>query len=105
VALFDVYANPQAALRPSVPYLLDVQSPLIDQLPTRLVMPLSRLGVGQVKLPTNLCPEFEILGERFTLLPHQAAPVAARSLKKAVVSLRHQASEVVAALDAVTSGI
>ena len=101
---FDVYANPQPATRESVPYVLDIQNALIDQLATRLVMPMSRLGVGQVKLPRNLCPEVDISGEALTLMPHLSAPIPARLLKKPVASLGHRSHEVMSALDAVTAG-
>ncbi len=43
---FDVYLNPHAASRATVPFVVDVQSGLIEALPTRLVMPLSRVGAA-----------------------------------------------------------
>ena len=104
MAQFDVYLNPQPASRQFVPYVVDVQSPLIDQLGTRLVMPLSRIGADQPVLPQNLCPLIDVEGESLSLMPHLAAPVVARSLKKPVASLSHRASEVTAAMDAVLSG-
>ncbi len=104
VAQFDVYLNPQPASRQFVPYVVDVQSPLIDQLGTRLVMPLSRVGADQPQLPHNLCPLIDVEGESLSLMPHLAAPVIVRSLKKPVTSLSHRASEVTAAMDAVLSG-
>lgn len=104
VAQFDVYLNPQIESRSFVPYVIDVQSVLIDQLPTRLVMPLSRVGTDQAKLPVNLAPTFEVEGEALTLMAHLAAPVSARMLKKPILSLSHRANDVNAALDAVLSG-
>ena len=105
MAQFDVYVNPQPASRAFVPYLLDIQSGLLDQLPTRLVMPLSRVGADQSRWPANLCPSVEMDGESLTLMPHLAAPVAARLLTRPVASLGHRASEVSAALDVVLSGV
>ena len=104
MAQFDVYVNPQPASRQFVPYVVDVQSPLIDQLNTRLVLPLSRVGVGQGGLPVNLCPLIEVDGESLSLMAHLAAPVTARVLGKPVHSLAHRASEVTGAMDAVVSG-
>jgi toxin CcdB len=104
VAQYDIYLNPQPNSRATVPYVVDVQSGLIDQLPTRFVMPLSRVGVEQAKLPTSLCPLFEVDGESLSLMPHLAAPVPARLLKKPVGSVAHRAGEVSAAIDAVISG-
>lgn len=105
VAQFDVYVNPNPASRLAVPFVLDVQSGLIDSLPTRLVMPLSRVGAGLAKLPTNLCPVLEVEGEALSLMPHLAAPMSARLLRKPVVSLALSASAVSAAMDAVLSGV
>ena len=104
MAQYDVYPNPQPNSRLSVPYVVDVQSGLIDQLPTRLVMPLSRVGVDQPMLPTALCPSVEIDGEALSLMAHLAAPVPARLLRRPLATLSHRASEISAALDAVLSG-
>ena len=104
MAQYDVYINPQPGSRASVPYVIDVQSGLIDQLATRLVMPLSRVGVDQPRLPTSLCPMVDIEGEPLSLMPHLAAPIPARLLKKPVASLAHRASDVSTSLDAVISG-
>ncbi len=104
MAQFDVYVNPQPASRRFVPYVIDVQTPLTDRLTTRLVLPLSRVGVDQGSLPMNLCPLVEIDGEALSLMAHLAAPVTARMLGKPVSSLAHRASEVIGAMDAVISG-
>lgn len=104
MAQFDVFVNPNPDSRQSVPFVVDVQSGLIDTLPTRLVMPLSRIGAAQARLPVNLCPLLEIEGEPLTLMPHLAAPVAARLLRKPVVSVAHIAGDIGAAMDAVLSG-
>ncbi|MES2787488.1 MAG: CcdB family protein [Pseudomonadota bacterium] len=105
MAQYDVYPNPLPNARDSVPYVIDVQSALLDQLPTRLVMPLSRVGAGSPRLPLNLCPAVHIEGEALSLMPHQAAPLAARLLKSPVTSLAHRAGEVASAMDAVLSGV
>jgi toxin CcdB len=105
LAQYDVYVNPQVASRQFVPYVLDIQSNLIDSLPTRLVLPLSRLPAGSARLPVNLCPPIEVGGEMLSLMPHLAAPIAARLLKKPVISLQYRAGEMTSALDAVTAGV
>lgn len=104
MAQFDYYANPHLSSRQFVPYVLDVQSALISALGTRLVIPLSRVGAQQPRLPTNLCPVVEVAGERLTLMPHLAAPVSLRQLKTPTGSLAHLAADIMAAMDAVLSG-
>ena len=102
---FDVYANPNPGSRDAVPYVVDVQSGLIDALPTRLVMPLSRVGATLARLPLNLCPVIEVDGETLTLMPLLAAPIDKRLLRRPVLSIVHRAHEVGAVLDAMTSGV
>jgi toxin CcdB len=58
MAQYDVFANPNPRSRDEVPYLVDVQSGLLDRLPTRLVMPLSRVGANAGVLPPRLVPVF-----------------------------------------------
>ncbi len=104
MAQFDLYANPQPDSARFVPYVLDVQSPLIDQLNTRLVVPLSRVGLQQARLPLSLCPVVDVAGEPLVLMPHLAAPILVRLMKKPVGSLAHRSAEIMGAMDAVLSG-
>ncbi|MBL0420994.1 CcdB family protein [Ramlibacter sp. AW1] len=104
MAQFDVFENPNRSTRDLVPYVLDVQSALIEQLATRLVMPLSRVGSGVTHLPGNLCPMVEVRGERLVLMPHLAAPIPLRLLREPVAGFSHLASDICAAMDAVLSG-
>jgi toxin CcdB len=102
---FDVYLNPQAAARNITPYVVDMQSAFVDLLPTRLVAPLSRLGSSQLRLPVNLCPSFAVGDETLMLRPYLAAPMDARLLGKPIASLKQRGSELIAAFDAVLSGM
>ena len=105
MAQFDVYVNPIERQRDAVPYVVDLQSGLLDQLPTRWVMPLSVQALNAGGVPQRLCPAVEVRGQRVYGWPHQAAPLIARSLGRAVCNLRHDAAALLDALDAVTSGI
>lgn len=105
MAQYDVYPNPSPRSREFVPYVIDVQSALLDSLPTRLTMPLSRVGVQTSGISRRLVPQFEVNGELLVLLAHAAAGIDARSLNKAVTSLSEHAGEIRDALDAVVSGV
>ncbi|HZE90541.1 MAG TPA: CcdB family protein [Rhizobacter sp.] len=105
MAQYDVFANPNPRSKEAVPYLVDVQSTLLESLPTRLVMPLSRVGVAASGLPSRLVPLFTVENEKLALHAHEAAGIDARLLKKRVTSLRQHAGEIRDALDAVVSGI
>jgi CcdB protein len=82
-----------------------VQSALLDQLPTRWVVPLVIEQYNASGLPRRLCPEVFVNGAKLFAWPHQTAPLIARSLGKPVASLRAEAAHLIEALDAVTSGI
>lgn len=105
MAQFDVYVNPQPNTTKFVPYVVDIQSALIDRLPTRLVVPLAREQTKTGKLPVNLCPKIEIEGATLSLMPHLASPLASRSLGRPVTSIAGYGADILAALDAVTSGV
>ena len=105
MAQFDVYANPSARQRPAVPYLVVMQSDLLDHLPTRLVMPLVSERFNATVLPSRLSPSFRVAGETLYLWPQQAASIPARALVKPVESLKADPSRLIDALDAVISGI
>ena len=105
MAQWDVYPNPSVRLRDEIPYLLDLQSDLLSGLGSRLVAPLARTRLGLPDLPRTLCPTFSVDAANVVLLPHEAGPIDARLLKRRVVSLRSHAHEIVAAVDAVMSGI
>lgn len=105
MAQFDVFVNPSARSRETVPYLVVLQSDLLDALETRLVAPLVRSGVADAQLPRRLCPSFVVRREALLLLPQEAAPVLARHLREPVASLRSEAHRLVDAVDAVLSGV
>jgi len=105
VAQFDVYPNPNAASRELVPYIVDVQSRLLNQAATRLTVPLRRFTDSHAALPRRLVPKVQVRTETFVVYAHQAAAVEARLLKKPVASLAAHAADIVGAIDAVISGV
>lgn len=105
VAQFDVYLNPSPRSREEIPFVVDIQSDLLADLHTRLVVPLSRTGVHLTQAPRRLVPLFTIEGEPLALQPHLAAAMDVRLLRRPVASLAGHDGEVRDALGAVLSGI
>ncbi|MBL8361966.1 MAG: CcdB family protein [Rubrivivax sp.] len=104
MAQYDVYANPSSSAATGIPYVVVIQSDLLDALATRLTLPLAVLEfVG--KVPTSLCPVIVVKGRRLHALAHYAAPLPARLLRRPVANVAAQASALVSALDAVLSGV
>jgi len=104
MAQYDVFANPSLSATAGIPYVVVVQSDLLDALATRLTMPLAVLDVT-AKVPTALCPVITVKGQRLHALAHYAAPLPAKALRRPVTNVASQASALVSALDAVLSGI
>jgi len=104
MARFDVYANPGAHAR-TTPYVLDVQSDLLDGLDTRMVIPLRSMAhFAKVKLPTRLIPVLTIEGQEFLLETPKMGAVPQRILKLPVTSLTEQQVQITAALDFLFQG-
>jgi toxin CcdB len=102
---YDVYPNPSPRMRDVYPYVLDVQSDLLKALATRMVMPLAVTSLPASNLPRRLCPMVQVKGQSLMLVPFEAAPLDKRHLKSKVATLRERADDIVAAMDAVLSGI
>ncbi len=103
MARYDVYAHPDAALRKTTPYLLDVQNNYIEAVATRVVVPMrDRRTVG--KLLRDLNPVFEIEGISVLLDTTAIAAFPAHLLKKPVARLVSQAGIITSALDTLFAG-
>jgi len=105
MAQFDVYRNAHPASRARVPYLLDVQSDLLDTLATRVVVPLCKPEVLRGKLAERLNPVFEIEGRKMVLLTPELAGVSRKSLGEKIANLANRRDSIIAALDLVITGI
>lgn len=102
---FDIYRNPSARMREQYPFGVDIQSDLLGSLATRMVAPLATTQLASSEVPRSLCPVFQVLGQQLMLLPFEAAPIPKTLLKTELQSLKRNASEINAAMDAVMSGI
>lgn len=104
MARFDVYANPGGHAT-STPYLLDVQSDLLDGLDSRMVIPLRSLKhFPKVKLSSRLTPVLTIQGEEFLLETPKMGALPQRVLKSPVISLKGDQVQITAALDFLFQG-
>jgi toxin CcdB len=104
MAQYDVFTNPSSSAADGIPYVVVIQSDLLDALATRLTMPLAVLDVA-TKVPTTLCPVIMVKGRRLHALAHYAAPLPAKVLRRPVDNVAAQAGVLVSAIDAVLSGI
>ena len=104
MARFDVYPNPGAHAN-TTPYLLDVQSDLLDGLDSRIVIPLRSLEhFAKVKLPTRLTPVLQINGRDYLLETPKMGAVPQRILKTPLAHLADQQTQIMGALDFLFQG-
>lgn len=70
---FTIYNNLSNST--DYPYLIDVQSDLIDLLTTRLVIPLFPIRKIRAHPPERLCPVIDVCGDRFVVMTHEMASI------------------------------
>ena len=104
MAQFDVYTNPSQSAAHGIPYVVVVQSDLLDALATRMTIPLATVEFAE-KSPDKLCPVVTVNGQRLRALAHYTSPLPTRSLQQVVGNLGAQASTLIAAMDVVVSGV
>jgi len=103
MAQFDVYENPNDETNQIVPYILDLQADLLDNLATRVVAPLvaAALMGGAVR---HLNPRFKVKGNVVFMSAAEIAGVPRSALGEKVGSLIEQRNEIIAALDFLFAG-
>ncbi len=103
MAQFDVYLNPNPETNQSIPYLLDVQADLLSNLATRVVVPLfSASAMG--KAINHLNPSFSVKRTKVIMSTAELAGVTVKSLGEKICSFKEHRSEIIAALDFLTTG-
>ena len=102
---FTVYRNRNPASKAEYPLLLDVQTGLLDELATRVVIPLTR-AAGLVRRPIkNLMPVVIVDGEEYVAGTQDLAGTPKSSLGPRVASVAEQRDAIVAALDFLAAGV
>ncbi len=102
---FILYKNENKSTKKTYPYFIDVQNDLLDDLNSRIVIPLSPHKTLNNTNAKKLCPVLEIDNASFVLLTHQMASVPRSILKKKVASLEKDRYEILGAIDLLLTGI
>lgn len=104
MAQFTVYENTNEATKDSIPYLVDVQNDILNDLNTRVVIPMCTASVFGKKPLNNLSPTFEIKGSTYLLLTPQLAGIHVSELGSPVCDLAEFRDQFVNALDFLFTG-
>lgn len=102
---FSVYLNEDDSSNETYPYFIDIQNSLLDDLNSRLVIPLSKQSSLNNISAKKLCPVLQVNNESFVLLTHQITTVPKSILKTKVISLESYRYEITDAIDFLISGI
>ncbi|WP_397471506.1 CcdB family protein [Rheinheimera sp.] len=105
MAQFIAYANSNPVTQKQYPYLLDIQSDLLSELKTTVVIPLSPTKLVAAISLSQLNPALTLNGEQLTAMTQDLAGIDRRQLGAAAGDLSDYRSEIIAALDFVISGI
>jgi len=105
MAQFTVCRNKNPQTSSAVPFLLDIQNDLLDDLETRVVVPLCPLASMQGKTLRTLMPVLDIEGERFVMLTPQMAGIPKSELGVPVTRVEQYRFEIIAAVDFLLTGI
>ena len=101
---FDVYPNPADSADGELPFVLDVQSALLEQLSVRVVIPLVRADVVDPPLP-GLNPGFHVEDRDVVMATTLIGGLPARSLRDPLTNLGDHRLEIVGAIDMLITGI
>jgi toxin CcdB len=104
VAQFSVYRNKNTRTKATFPYLVDVQSDLLEPLNTRVVIPMTKAAALTRKPVSHLTPEVSFNGDRYVLMTPQLAGVGRAELGPQAGSLLDERQTILAAIDFLLTG-
>ena len=102
---FVAYRNRNPATEGVYPFLLNVQSDLIKEMETRVMIPLLPLRRGCTPTISALTPVLAVNGTEHVLMTPLMAGMSAADLGTAVTDLATERSAIIASLDLLISGI
>ena len=101
---YDLYENTDSASQVTYPYFVDVQTGLLNDLNSRVVIPIAP-ALDAKSFPKNICPIIDINNKQFALLTHQITTVSSSFLESKEGSLLLNRDDIISALDFLLTGI
>ena len=104
MAQFTAYRNRDPRSKAEIPFLLNIQNDLLNDLGSRLVIPLQLRSTVSFRSLSKLTPRVLLEGKELVAMTPRLAGIDVKHLGEAVGSLAHQRADIVAALDLLISG-
>jgi toxin CcdB len=101
---FTVYRNKNPRSKSAFPLLVDVQSDILEDLHTRVVIPLTKAAALTKRPLEHLTPVLPFDGEDYVLMTPQLAGLARADLGIAIGSLGNERQAIIAAMDFLMTG-
>ena len=101
---YDLYENTDSDSQVTYPYFVDVQTGLLNDLNSRVVIPIAP-ALDAKSFPKNLCPIIDINNKQFALLTHQITTVSSSFLESKEGSLLLNRDDIISELDFLLTGI
>ena len=102
---FTIYKNKHSQTKALFPFLLDVQSPLLEELQSRVVIPMTKSSAAMKKPVSRLTPVITVDGVPHLLVTHQLAAISQSALGIPVADATLERAAIIAALDVLITGI
>lgn len=104
MAQFTVYRNKNARTKATFPLLVDVQSNLLEELQTRVVIPLTKATALTRKPLDELTPILKFEDEAYVLVTPQLAGIGRKELGAASGTLAEHRDVILGAMDFLLTG-
>ena len=101
---YCIYTNTNPSTKVLYPFLIDVQSSLLDSLETRLVIPLALKSRFSDKVIKNLTPVLRVNDLEYVILTPQMAAISKKSLGELVEDCSLYRNEILSSIDFLITG-
>ncbi|MFO8043026.1 MAG: CcdB family protein [Alkalispirochaeta sp.] len=104
MAQLDIPINSDPRTKARTPLLLDVQTDLLSELATRLVVPLRPGGIQEPWVISRLHPVITVGEERYVAVVSEMAGIPTTILGEIIADARDQRTEILSAIDLLITG-
>jgi toxin CcdB len=105
MAQFIAYRNKNPDTNKTYPFVVDIQSNVLDDLQSTVVIPISPLSVVGETPISKLCPIVAIQNEKYVAVTSQLAGIDRKIVGPQVADLSEYRADFIAAINVVISGL